>query len=489
MVPEPGMMVTSNLRLVELLGEGGMGSVWIAEQVSIGARVAVKFIATNVARPNTHVVARFKREAAIAARIKSPHVVQVIDFGTTGDGTPYLAMELLEGETLQQRLKRTGAISTRDTALIVAQVAQALGKAHALGIVHRDVKPANLYLIDSAYGLFVKVLDFGVAKFADTMGDVGVTATGAMLGSPLYMSPEQFASAKDADARADVWSLAVVAYQCLTGDPAFQGESFGQVMLAVVHRKFRPVSTVRGDLPGALDALFAKAFADDIGRRFQSADELAKDFLAISKTTGSEPLVAIGGTMGEDLSKTLALPDAPVPMAPVPMAPVPMAPPPEAPHAAQAVSLGAGTLTPSSQTMGGAPSSMGRWVAAGAFGLVAVVGLIAVVALRSPHSDTSAPESVSLGSTASTAGTEPPSLEATPSDPSPPLLPSEAAGTETEAPTPSSSEPPPVNAAPPSIPRPSAQPPAAPPPPPAKPVKDPPSPPAKPKPKKHDDGF
>jgi serine/threonine-protein kinase len=282
------MSVTNNLRLVEELGEGGMGSVWIADHLGLDTKVAIKFIITELVRSHPQLVQRFKREAAAAAKIKSPHVVQVFDHGLTEDGTPYIAMELLEGEALEDRLDNHGPLNLAEAGLLISQVCQVLGKAHGMGIVHRDIKPANLFLIESAYDIFVKVLDFGIAKSTDAMKQVSVTSTGAMIGSPLYMSPEQFTSAKEVDGRADLWSLAVVAYHALTGQPSFRGETLGQVMMAVMTRQYEPPHVYRPDLPGPLAQWFDRAFAQDINARFQTADEFSSTFIrALERASGA----------------------------------------------------------------------------------------------------------------------------------------------------------------------------------------------------------
>jgi eukaryotic-like serine/threonine-protein kinase len=269
------MMVSSSLRLDERIGAGGMGSVWRAEDLARGRRVAVKLIAGGVARHSDSALARFAREADIAAAIDSPHMTEVYGHGVAADGTPFIVMELLEGETLQAKLARERCLPLREAAIVVRQTAEVLARAHALGVVHRDIKPANLFLLRSGpVEPFVKVLDFGIARPAASADAVTLTQTGALVGTPLYMSPEQLASAHDVDGRADLWSLAVVFYHLLTGQPSFQGDTLGQVMMAVLQRDYRPPRRVRPGLPRGVDAFFARAFAADVDARFQDAGEL-----------------------------------------------------------------------------------------------------------------------------------------------------------------------------------------------------------------------
>ncbi len=171
---QPGQMVTPNVRLLELLGQGGMGCVWTAEHLALECRVAVKFLFADIARRDESMLTRFEREAKAAARITSPHVVRTFDYGLLNNETPFIVMELLEGESLNDRIERVGRVSARDMGQIVTQTAKALRQAHNLGIIHRDIKPDNLFLVDPGLGysegepmvedLFVKVLDFGIAK-------------------------------------------------------------------------------------------------------------------------------------------------------------------------------------------------------------------------------------------------------------------------------------------------------------------------------------
>lgn len=283
-------MVTSNVRLVAPLGAGGMGTVWVADHLGLDTQVAVKFISPVLAATDPSLVARFKREASAAAKLNSPHVVRMFDFGVMDEGTPYMVMELLSGNSLADWLDLEGTLSPRVTALIIAQAAKALSAAHKIGIVHRDIKPDNLFLIESEYEVFVKVLDFGVAKQQDTRDKAAVTQTGALMGTPVFMSPEQVLSAKGADHRSDLWALAVVAYYALTGYVPFDGETLGALHVAIASGRFTPVSRVRPDLPPALDGWFQRALAVDPAARFQTARELAKAFAdAIGPSAGLTP--------------------------------------------------------------------------------------------------------------------------------------------------------------------------------------------------------
>jgi serine/threonine-protein kinase len=284
MTLEAGRTIEQKIRLVRVLGKGGMGSVWVADHLGLRTQVAVKFMSAEIA-DNAEARGRFVREATAAAQIKSPHVVQVFDHGVTEDGFPFIVMELLEGEDLGKRIERLGALSPRDAVEIVAQTCKALGRAHAQGIVHRDIKPENVFLVDTDDDdLFVKVLDFGIAKrFGD--GGMNMTSTGAMVGTPYYMSPEQIMSARDVDPRSDLWSVAVVTYHALTGALPFVAETVGALCVKINSALFEPPSRSRPEL-AALDAWFARALAREPAHRFASAKELAE---ALRQATGTLP--------------------------------------------------------------------------------------------------------------------------------------------------------------------------------------------------------
>jgi serine/threonine-protein kinase len=215
----PGQKITPSLRLVRPLGAGGMGSVWVADHFGLRTQIAVKFLSEALAA-NPDSLARFSREAAAASLVKSPHVVHMIDHGVTADHVPYIAMEMLDGEDLGGRLTSQGRLPPGQVATILTQVARALTRAHERGVVHRDIKPDNIFLSDGGGEAFVKVLDFGVAKI--DAPELSRTKTGTAVGTPYYMSPEQTMGAKTLDFRTDLWSLGVVAFEALTGRRPFQ---------------------------------------------------------------------------------------------------------------------------------------------------------------------------------------------------------------------------------------------------------------------------
>ena len=284
--PSAGMMVSTNVRLLRPLGEGGMGAVWVAEHQSLRTQVVVKFMAADLVK-SAEATARFSREAAAASQVKSPHVVQTFDHGITPEGTPYIVMELLEGRDLEHHLRASGFLAPREVVAVVQQLARALAKAHERGIVHRDIKPSNVFLCDAGGGeLFVKLLDFGIAKGAKgaDSGIVGsTTRTGTFIGSPYYMSPEQVVGAKDIDFRSDLWSLGVVTFEALTGTRPFYAETVGALALKI-HRDPLPKVTEAGPhLPPALDAWFERACAREPSARYTSAREMA-EALALAAT-------------------------------------------------------------------------------------------------------------------------------------------------------------------------------------------------------------
>ncbi|WP_437659156.1 serine/threonine-protein kinase [Sorangium sp. So ce1182] len=270
----PDSVVGGKYRLERPLSRGGMGSVWVARHINLGSPVAVKFMAPTYAASSTF-VARFEREARIAASLQSPHVVYVQDYGIDDD-TPYLVMELLQGEDLGTRLERVGRLSLADATLILMQAGKAIRRAHDAGLVHRDLKPANLFLVrvEEEQDEVVKVLDFGIVKETGPHLTDEVTRTGELLGSPHYMSPEQVRGEKDVDRRSDLWSLGVILFCAVTGELPFQGDQLGAVIANILVAPLPSASRLAPDLPPAIDAFFARALSRDRAQRFQSIGEM-----------------------------------------------------------------------------------------------------------------------------------------------------------------------------------------------------------------------
>jgi serine/threonine-protein kinase len=276
-----GQVIGGRFRLERALAIGGMGSVWLAYHLKLDLSVAVKFMDPELADSGS-ARARFEREARSAAMIKSPHVVQVLDYGVHED-VPYIAMELLEGEDLADKLLREGRLDLPTTAAIVEPVCKALHRAYDAGVVHRDLKPSNVFLARQGDEVVVKLLDFGIAKAVFVPASGEVTRAGALLGSPLYMSPEQVRKSREVDHRSDLWSLGVILYQALTGKMPFDSEELGALLYAICAEPFVPPSTLVPELGAAGDAFFDRALARDPEERFQSARELWAAFSALAE--------------------------------------------------------------------------------------------------------------------------------------------------------------------------------------------------------------
>ena len=309
-----------------------MGSVWLADHLTLDTQVAVKFMSAALATDEA-AIARFTREATAAAKIKSRHVVQTLDSGVTKDGVPFIVMELLLGEDLGARLERAGALSLDATATVLAHACKALTQAHQHGIVHRDIKPENIFFTESDGDTVIKLLDFGIAKRLGTES-FSATASGSIMGTPLYMSPEQVVSSKTVQSASDLWSLGVVAYQSLTGALPFDGETLGAILIAINSATYMPPTERRPGLPAAVDEWMARALAREADSRFASAQEMADAFhVAIGARTSlrpSQPVTLSSAELGERpparLQRTFmgtAVTDPPRPIAP--RAPRPLA--------------------------------------------------------------------------------------------------------------------------------------------------------------------
>jgi len=293
-VIEAGDLLDGKYRFGRELGRGAMGTVWTAVHESLGQHVAIKIISPEHAG-SSELRSRFEREARAAAQLRSRFVVSVFDHGTTQSGLPYIVMEYLEGETLEERVVRLGKVPLAEAFRVTRHVARGLAAAHARGIVHRDLKPGNIFIVQSdhedADDWTAKILDFGVAKMED-FSERSTTRTGTVIGTPLYMSPEQVKGSSAVDARADLYSLGMVFFNMLTGGFAFDGQSFGDLLISICTDDLPLLSSRAPQVSPAVDAWFAKACAKDPNFRFQSAEELARA-LDLATSTGVDGMRSI----------------------------------------------------------------------------------------------------------------------------------------------------------------------------------------------------
>lgn len=281
-----GQTLASQYQIERLLGEGGMGVVYEATRIGSSERVALKLMLHDVARSPER-VERFKREAHAASLAQGEHVVRILDFGSLPTGEPYIVMDLLEGEDLAQWLAREGKLQLAEAVEMLAQACDAMSSAHRAGIIHRDLKPANLFVTRGASGVAqLKVLDFGLSKLVEgsELGGAPMTQTSTILGSPLYMSPEQLRSSRDVDARTDLWSLGVIGFELLTGAPPFAFDNVAELCTAVLMRAAPTVRSVCPDVPESVSAIVARCLEKDPDRRFASAEELGQALRASAPT-------------------------------------------------------------------------------------------------------------------------------------------------------------------------------------------------------------
>ncbi|WP_438035655.1 serine/threonine-protein kinase [Sorangium sp. So ce204] len=269
-----GDVLLGKYRVERVLGKGGMGLVVAARHLQLGELFAIKFLLPSTPE-QPQLVERFVREARAAARLRGDHVARVHDVGRTEAGAPYMVLEYLQGSDLRELVREKGPLPVEDAALFVLQACDAIAEAHAAGIVHRDLKPANLFLIRRPNGSpSIKVLDFGVSKQTG-VDEVELTTTGAMLGSPMYMAPEQVACSKSADARTDIWAMGVVLYELVTGRRPFDAETVLKVVALVLQAEPALPSELRPDLPRSVEEVILRCMRKRPEERFQSIGELA----------------------------------------------------------------------------------------------------------------------------------------------------------------------------------------------------------------------
>ncbi|HEX7601899.1 MAG TPA: serine/threonine-protein kinase, partial [Polyangiaceae bacterium] len=256
-----------------------MGVVWAAVQLVTRKPVALKALRT-AHTGDKQLLQRFLREARAACAVHHPNVVEIYDVIVVEDGLPVMVMDLLEGESLGQRVEREHAIPLPELASILLPVVSAVGTAHSIGIVHRDLKPDNIFLSRTATGTEVKVLDFGIAKLTATDGDAaatgGLTGTGAMLGTPFYMAPEQIYGEKDVDHRTDIWAIGVILYECLAGVRPTQADSIGQILKVITRDGIKPLREICPDLPPDILDLVDRMLSVDRANRPSSLTEVGQ---------------------------------------------------------------------------------------------------------------------------------------------------------------------------------------------------------------------
>jgi eukaryotic-like serine/threonine-protein kinase len=273
-----GQILAGKYRVERVLGSGGMGFVVAAWHLELEQRVAMKFL-HPLALERADTAERFRREARSAAKIRSEHVARVIDVGIMEGGVPYMVMEYLEGHDIAGEMEKVGMLPIEDAIDFVLQAIEALAEAHAAGIVHRDLKPANLFIASRADGSrIVKVLDFGISKslLGASVAELSLTRTSVLIGSPLYMSPEQMRSAKDVDTRTDIWSLGVIMYEMISGQPPYTGDSIPALCASLLSDTPISMRALRADVPPALEDAIMRCLAKDRRYRFATVGELAR---------------------------------------------------------------------------------------------------------------------------------------------------------------------------------------------------------------------
>jgi eukaryotic-like serine/threonine-protein kinase len=271
-----GDIIDGKYRIVRLIGEGGMGAVYEAENMRIHRKVAIKVLHAGVAQTG-EAVSRFEREAQAAGRIGSEHIVEVLDLGNLPSGDRYMVMEFMDGDSLSGRIRSRTRLTPNEIYPIMHQLLEALAAAHGAGIIHRDLKPDNVYLLKTRGGKadFVKLLDFGISKFNQLSGDSGfsMTRTGAVMGTPYYMAPEQAKGSRELDHRVDLYAAGVILYEAVTGEVPFNADTFNELLFKIVLEAAKPVEQVVPNIDPNFAAIVNKSMAREPSQRFQTARE------------------------------------------------------------------------------------------------------------------------------------------------------------------------------------------------------------------------
>ena len=302
---QAGEIVAGKFCVERVIATGGVGVVIAARHLQLGETVALKFLLPQADRDATD-VARFVREAQSAVKLKNEHVARVLDVGTLEDGSPFMVMEYLDGQDLDHLLRHRGPLTIPDAVGYVMQACEAIAEAHHLGIVHRDLKPSNFFLTSRTDGApLIKVLDFGIAKArAELEQDVSLTKTRTVLGSPVYMSPEQIRSARSVDHRSDIWSLGVTLYELLTDQLPFDGDSITGVAAAVSTDPIAPIRSLRPEIPIGLSLVVERCLEKKAADRYQTVADFAEDLVPYGPESARYSLTRIRGALGMKTSES-----------------------------------------------------------------------------------------------------------------------------------------------------------------------------------------
>ena len=312
---ETGALLDGRYRIVRLLGEGGMGAIYLASHVGLGRDVAIKFLHAELVSRD-EVVGRFYREAQAAAAIRHKNIIEVFDVGVSPQGEPFLVMEYLEGESLAGLLKRAGPLNLGAACAVMEPVLQALHAAHRKGIIHRDLKPDNIFLAyQQGEPPVVKIIDFGISKFAQGEFDKWRTKTGSVMGTPAYMSPEQARGSAGLDHRTDIYSMGTILFEMLTGALPFAGSNFAEYLSAMLIDDPRAPQSVCAGFPAEAEPLVRKALAKNPDQRFQNAAEMLEALTALpsfdarqERLTLLASTIEIRGFAAGDLGQALSAP-------------------------------------------------------------------------------------------------------------------------------------------------------------------------------------
>ena len=356
-----GDVIAGKYHVEKLLGSGGMGVVVAARHIELDEMVAIKFLLPQALRsPDT--VARFVREARAAVKIKSEHVARVTDVGKLENGAAYMVMEYLDGMDLAAWIHQRGPLPIHQSVDFVLQACVALADAHNVGIVHRDLKPANLFCVRRSDGqLHIKVLDFGISKGIGATGPspLSLTKTTAMMGSPLYMSPEQMRTPKGVDSRTDIWAMGVVLHELIAGHPPFEADTLTELAIKVANEPPRPLRSYRPDLPAGLEQVISTSLEKDPARRYRHVGELAEALLPFGPPSAKTSVERISAIIREGRLSGNALAILPSAFPAAPSQP------------------SAGTLPAIARTTMGARRGQSLAIGAGAVGAVMVASLVA----------------------------------------------------------------------------------------------------------------